>query len=195
MENIRRQEQELKNMTQFLYRFHPIREFNNSYSMLHFLVDWYHRSLTFWRTWKPKSKAQTKRISLQIVTDQQKREILNSSWKYLINAPVTVFESKQKFWQIFLKKVQQLSKFRRTQLTENLFERCCINQPVLRINSGGYDISFILSCLLTVLVIERLHERVAMKNANQFAYFKNGSVQLPSTLNLPQLATNVNSLL
>ena len=119
MENIRRQEQGLENMTKFCHRFHPIIQFNKSSSMLHFLAAWYHRSLTFWRIWKPKSKAQNRGNSLQIVTERQKKEILNSSWKHLINAPVTVFETKQKCWQIFPEKVQQLSQFRRTQITEN----------------------------------------------------------------------------
>ena len=87
------------------------------------------------------------------------------------------------------------SKCKKNQLIElrEHFERYCIRLPVFGFNSAKYDISFIMSYLLPILVTERQIEPTVNKKANQFVSLKSGNVQLLDIMNFIGGATSLDS--
>ena len=88
----------------------------------------------------------------------------------------------------------QMQKNHLIELQED-FERYCNTLPVFGFNSAKYDINFIKSYLLPVLVNERQIEPTVIKKANQFVSFKLGDVQLLDIMNFLGGATSLDSFL
>ena len=80
------------------------------------------------------------------------------------------------------------------QLQEHL-ERYCNVLPVFGFNSAKYDINFIKSYLLPILINERNMEPIVIKKAKQFVSFKFGNVQLLDIMNFLGGATSLDSFL
>ena len=79
-------------------------------------------------------------------------------------------------------------------LQESL-EGYCNVLPVFGFNSAKYDLNFIKSYLLPILVNERDIEPTVIKKANQFIPFKFGDIQLLDILNFLGGATSLDSFL
>ena len=73
------------------------------------------------------------------------------------------------------------------------FERYCNTLPVFGFNRAKYDINFIKSYQLPILVDERQIEPAVIKKANQFVSFKFGDVQLLDFMNFLGGATSLDS--
>ena len=88
----------------------------------------------------------------------------------------------------------QLQKNQLIELQEHL-ERYCNVLPVFGFNSAKYDINFIKSYLLPILINERNMEPIVIKKAIQFVSFKFGDVQLLDIMKFLGGATSLDSFL
>ena len=75
------------------------------------------------------------------------------------------------------------------------FERYCNTLPVFDFNSAKYDINFIKSYLLPILVNERPIEATVVSKANQFVSFENGDMQLLDITNFLGRTTSLDLFL
>ena len=88
----------------------------------------------------------------------------------------------------------QMEKNQLIELQEHL-ERYCNVLPVFGFNCRKYDINFIKSYLLPILISERNMGPTVIKKANQFVSFKFGDVQLLDIMNFLGGATCLDSFL
>ena len=75
------------------------------------------------------------------------------------------------------------------------FERYCNTLSILSFNSAKYDINYIKSHLLPILVNEQQIEPTVIKKANQFVPSTFGDVQLLDFMNFSGGATSLDSFL
>ena len=78
------------------------------------------------------------------------------------------------------------------ELQEHL-ERYYTVLPVFGFNSAKYDIDWVKSYLLPILIIDRNMEPTVIKKANQFLSFQFGDVQLLDIMNFLGGATSLDS--
>ena len=88
----------------------------------------------------------------------------------------------------------QIQKNQLIDLQESL-ERYCNVLPVFGFNSAKYDLNFIKSYLLPILINERDIEPTVIKKTNQFISFKFGDIQLLDIMNFLGGETNLDSFL
>ena len=89
---------------------------------------------------------------------------------------------------------KQFLQMQKNQLIER-FERFCNTLPVLVFNIARYDVKFIKSFLLTVLVNKRNFDQIFIEKTNQFVWLKFGNVQLLNIFNFFAGVTNLVSFL
>ena len=89
------------------------------------------------------------------------------------------------------------SRYRKTQLNDlqDSLERYCNVLHVFGFNSAKYDLNFIKSYLLPILINERDNEPTVIKKANQLNSLKFGDVQLLDLMNFLGGATSLDSVL
>ena len=88
----------------------------------------------------------------------------------------------------------QIQKNQLIDLQESL-ERFCKVSPVFGFNSAKYDLNFVKSYLLPILVKERDIEPTVIKKANQFISFKFGGIQLLDIMNFLGGTTSLESFM